>query len=402
MKRYLTVGILPALILLTGAALAVGAVLTKPTATRARPPAAAPVVEVMEAQPGAAQAKVVATGLVQAARRVTLTAEVGGRIISHSPQLIPGGRVQKGELLAQIDPRDYRLMVAQEQGRVRQAEVELELERGRQRVALREWELLRKDQSPEQAPLALRKPQLRAAEQALEAAKSGLERAKLSLERTALRAPFNAVVVEESVEVGRVLGPGTQVATLIGTDELWVATAVQVEDLAFLDVPGLGAEQGSSAVISQRLGGGRELERKGRILRLMGELDPASRRASLLVAVEDPFGSAGGGLPLLPGAHVTVTLLGRSQDGVVPVPRAAVVDGTRVWTLDPQDKLRRRQVEIGWTSADRVYVVGGLGPGERVVTSPLALPIEGAPVRVDGEADAGRRAGRNEAPPPPL
>lgn len=385
MKWFLTRVFLPLLIVGLGALAGYGVIRSKPRADRATPPVERPMVEVERVVPRELRARLETTGVVQAARRVALTAEVSGRVVSHSPQLVPGGRIAKGAALLRIDPRDYELAVQQEEGRVRQAELELELERGRQEVAAREWALLRSDRPPDQAPLALRKPQLRAVEDALRAARGGLERSKLALERTTVRAPFNAVVIEEQVEVGRILSPGTALATLIGADEVWVLASIAVEDLAHLEIPGLGARTGSVASVVQRLGAGKAIRREGRVLRLQGELDAASRRAGLLVQVDDPFGAKGGGLPLLPGAHVEVEFEGGSREGVVPVSRNAVVGGSSVWTLDGESRLRRREVRVGWRSADQLFVTAGLSAGDRLVTSPLALPIEGSPARVQGE-----------------
>jgi RND family efflux transporter MFP subunit len=377
MKPALKVFVFPLAVLLLGSGVAMALVKSKPKADRAAPPRAALAVEVVVAEPQPARPLIQSTGTVQPARKVTLSAEVGGRIVEVSEEAVPGGRVRKGAVLARIDPRDYQLAVQQEEARVRQAQVELELERGRQGVAEREWKLLREG-SPEGAALALRKPQLQAAEGALRAAESGLERAKLALERTTLRAPFNAVIAEETLEIGRVVGAGAAVATLIGTDSLWVMASARMEDLPLLDVPQSGAERGSTARVVQRVGAERAVEREGRVLRLQGELDPTTRRAGLLIGVDEPFGS---GLPLLPGAFVEVILSGREVPGVIPVPRAALVDGGAVWLVDAEDRLRRREVRIGWRDAETAFVTGGLQPGERLVVSPLAVPVEGSAVR---------------------
>ena len=104
--------------------------------------------------------------------------------------------------------------------------------------------------------------------------------------------------------------------------------------------------------------------------------------------IEDPYGDHG--LPLLPGAYVSVDLFGLPLGGLVQVPRRALYDGGTVWTVSPGDsaELRGRPVDIAFRDGEHIYVSGGLEPGETVVVSPLALPIDGTPVRVEQSADA--------------
>jgi multidrug resistance efflux pump len=109
--------------------------------------------------------------------------------------------------------------------------VELELEKGRGDVAQREWQILRSDSDANLAPLALRSPQLVAAKQSLAGAQANLKQAELALSRTHFTAPFNALVLDESIEVGQVVAPGAPLATLIGTDRFWVSVSLPVDEL---------------------------------------------------------------------------------------------------------------------------------------------------------------------------
>src|SRR5690606_11471235 len=134
-----------------------------------------------------------ATGTVVPARSVALSAEVGGRVTWMTPDLVPGGRIAANKPLLQIDARDYKLAVEQQYAAVDRARTELELERGRRKIAEREWELLGKGSGGD-GNLALREPQMRTAEVAVKAAESGLERARLAVGRTKISLPFNALV----------------------------------------------------------------------------------------------------------------------------------------------------------------------------------------------------------------
>lgn len=353
-----------------------------PTTARADSPRPVQVVDAVVARPSAAAMVVASTGTVVAAREVTISPEVTGRVIERAENLVPGGRLSAGDLIARLDNRNYRLAIQAEQARIASAESQLETERARGEIAEREWELFGDGRPREQVPLALRQPQLRAARANLDAAQSALTKARLDLGRTVLRAPWNAIVIESDAEIGQLAGPTSRLAKLVGTDEVWIRVSVPVNQAADLAIPGVNGDDGAPARVFHDLGGGRTTEWEGRVVRLEGQLEPQTRTAQLLVAVPNPFEAPEGGLPLLPGTFVRVELTGREMPAVYTIPRAALQDGRQVWTVDDESRLASREVTVGWGDSEQVFITNGIEPGSRVVTSSLALALAGEQVRV--------------------
>lgn len=390
MNRFVTRFLLPGLI--TAAAVGGAVVLVRSAESAEREPAATlpPLVEHLSATAAPARPRLLGNGVVEPAREATLSPQLSGRVVYVSPKLVVGGRVQEGEVLLRIDDRDYEIAVRQQRATVQQRQVELELEKAYGKVAKQEWELMGTPNGD--GRLASREPQREAAEVAVDAARSQLERAKLDLGRTKIRAPFNATVESETVEVGEIASPGAVVATLVGTDALWVRTSVPVEYLALLDVPGLSGPEGAEATVVQHLGNRGRVERKGRVIRLVNQLDAESRTAQVLVEVERPFDPPPGELPLLPGAFVEVELLGRELPQVIALPRVAVFEGRFAWVVDDEQRLRKRELTVGWGDDERVFVTGGLAPGDEVVVTPPATALEGMEVRSGPEHEPGNGA----------
>jgi len=336
-------------------------------------------VEYLVVESGSPRARIQATGVVEGDKQVTLSALVSGEVVHVSDSLVPGGRFSRGDTILRVDPRDYEIAVDQERSRVQQAELELSLEEQRATTAQREWELLGGGGDPEAAPLALRKPQLEAVKRNVQASKAGLKRAQLNLERATLTAPFNALVLMETVDVGQLLAPGAGVVTLVGTDRFRVKVSIPVEQLANVGIPGVSGHSGSMATVVQDLGNGQRIERTGHVIQLAGQLDPQTRTADLYIGIDAPL--AGPGLPLLPGAFVQVDIDGQPVAGAIAVPRDVLVEGDIVWTVTPDDTLKRNAVLVGWRDAATAFVISGLSDGARVVTTPPSLPIDGAPVK---------------------
>jgi RND family efflux transporter MFP subunit len=380
--------LLPPVIIL-GCGLAAGALISLGGQAEKTPPEVTPtLVLVQTLVPEDTTALVQATGVVQPARQVTIVPQVAGKVEEVSAQLVPGGRVSQGDLLAMIEQRDYLAAHAQAQSQLRQAELELALERGRATTAKREWDMLHSDgKAPRQSSLALREPHLEVAKARVRAAQAAVRQAEANISRTRLRAPFSAVVVTENVDVGQVVGPATPIATLVGTEKLWVTVSVPMTALADLQLPS-GAVPGSPAKVIHRLGDGEQIIHQGRLMRLAGRLDAQTRQAQVTVAVDSPFDPVDGAVPLLPGTYVEVEIQGKPMPQVFRVPRSAVHEGSRVWVVD-EDTLAPREVTIDGGDTNTVLVVGGLTAGDALVTSSLSLPVPGQPVEILSPNDGG-------------
>lgn len=396
MNRWVR-ALLPVAILAAGALVAYALVHTRSEPPREPREEVSALVEVVVAEMRAHEVEVRASGSVTPARQVALTPEIAGRVVWISDKLVPGGRFEEGEVMVRLDARDHELAVRQQRAEVDRARTELEIERGRASVAEREWEIFAEDDGAHDGDgaLALREPQLRTARAAVEGAESGLERARLNVRRARLKAPFNALVIERNVDVGQHAAPGAPVATLVGTDEFWVRTSIPIRELGWIDVPGVGGVgegEGSPARVRHRFGS-EETVREGRVIKLLGDVDPAGRMARVLVALEDPYGLAdsGGerpGIPLLAGSYVDVEILADEVPAAVEIPRIALRDDRRVFTMDDGDRLEVRDVSVIWRDRDSVLVGSGLEDGDRVVVSPLPAPVEGMKLRSrDGTAD---------------
>ncbi|MGD8318732.1 MAG: efflux RND transporter periplasmic adaptor subunit, partial [Myxococcales bacterium] len=365
LKWVLSIGILVASLL--GALLLV---VTKEEPPRAPKTLEGTLVEVTRIEATRQEVDLHAKGTVVPAKEIVLQPELGGRVVWQSPELVPGGRFEAGQPILRIDARDYELAVESFRSQVRRAKLDLTLEARRGEVAKREWDTFGEmDVSDEQRDLAQRKPQLEASKLDLKAAQSALKKAELDLKRTVLRAPFNAMVVSEDVDIGQLINPQTPVARLVGTDEFHVQVSVPVGSLRTVHARSEDGP-GSQVNIIQRVGEG-TIERRGEVIRQLPDLDPGGSMARLLVSIENPLGGKAE-LPLLLGSFVDVAIAAQPIDDAIRLPRAALRNGREVYVMNDEDLLEIHEVEIAWTEPDSVLITGGLTPNERVVISRIA------------------------------
>jgi hypothetical protein len=76
------------------------------------------------------------------------------------------------------------------------------------------------------------------------------------------------------------------------------------------------------------------------------------------------------------GTFVTAKLKGKVLEDVFELPRSALLQGSKVATVDSQTRMNIRAVDVIF-SDDSFYYVTGLNDGVQVITSALGTPIEG-------------------------
>jgi Cu(I)/Ag(I) efflux system membrane fusion protein len=196
------------------------------------------------------------------------------------------------------------------------------------------------------------------------------------LQAVPITAPAEGVVTELPIRAGEAVSAEGRLVTVADLDPLWALAEVFPRDVPVLR-EGLAAE----VVPHQRPWDRRE----GTVQRILPEADPDSRT----VAVRIPLANGDG--RLTPGLFGRATIRGPAREGVVTVPRQAVIrtgEAARVVIAHGDGGFSPRPVEVGLTVDGRTAILDGLEPGERVVTSGQFL--------LDSEADTGAGGGRME------
>ena len=349
-------------------------------------------VEVLTARVRDERAVIVAYGAVQNHQRLIVQPEISGRVVKLNPRLVIGETLDQGAALLQIDPRDYRVAMDEQRAALAKAKFDLKMELGNQAVAKREWSLLNPSAGEVNTlsrQLALRRPHIKEKRMALAAAQSQLRKSQLDLRRTVLRVPFNAVVLNESVEMGQLINTQSTVATLVGTDEFRVQVSVPIQQLEWVAFPDADHPRGSLVRVIRERGGKKPVVRQGMVVELLGDVTENGRMAQVLVSIADPLElekPAKGRRPLLLGEYVRVEIEGPVLHDVIVLPRGAIREGSRVWVKNAEHQLDVRPVEIVLSRKETVLVNQGLRDGEEIITSQVPAAIPGLPLQTVEES----------------
>jgi len=366
---------------------------------------ALPRIEVIDVGRSSGQSELQLPGSIQAVTEAPLLARADGYILRRMVDI--GDRVQAGQTMAEIEApeldeqlRQAKASVQQAQAAVQQAQAALEqalanLEQGKTnlelaRVTARRWSGLteqgivsRQDNDQYQAQYQSQTAGVQALEKAIAsqrgsvaAAQANVAAAEANVARLddmqkyrVVKAPFDGVVTLRNVDVGALVNAG---------NTLLFRIAQTATLRTYINVPQTNASSvrvGQSARLSVSNLPGRSF--MGTVARTANSLDPTSR--TMLVEIDVPNASGA----LLPGMYVQVDLSNTRTNPPLLVPGDALVvraDGTQVAVVGADDTVHLQKVQLGRDYGDRLEVLSGLQPGDRIIANPGDTAREGVKI----------------------
>jgi len=355
------------------------------------PKAPPPLVRALDVRMESLELKVPAQGTVAPRTESDLISQVSGRVVDVSPKFANGGFFEKGDVLVQIDPRDYELALATANVEVAKAQVRYSQEQEESAVAQAEWAKVGDGKATD---LVLRKPQLAQARASLDAAQARYQMAKLNLERTAIKAPFAGRVRAKRVDIGQVVGPNAPLGKIYAVDFAEIRLPIPDPELKYLDVSLYRTDQpeivDGPTVDLQADFAGATYTWSGRIVRVEGEIDPQTRMINLVARVDDPYSAPTDAVrpPLAVGLYVEADIGGKVVDNAIVLPRSALRGRSQVLIID-DERLYFRTVDVLRADSETIVITGGLKAGERVCISPLDTVVDGMRVRSSVQVEGG-------------
>jgi len=347
----------------------------------------APLVEVQVLDRKDIRFEIKSQGSVIPRTETSLISEVSGIVVEVSDKFKVGGYFKKGEQLLAIEDIDYQVALVQAKSRLGVAEANVAEEKARAKQAEDEWRLSGK--SLEEAPvLALRIPQQQKAEAELLAAKADLRAAEIKLQRTKILAPYDAMISEKTVDVGRYVSTGTKLAQTFAVDYAEVRLPIKQRDAEFVDMPRINHENSKASPVSlYHEVSGKEYRWDSSVSRYEGVVDNKSRVHYVIAQIDDPYGVQSNSKhdEIRIGTFVNAVIFGKSVEDIVQIPRSAVRGANRVFLIGGDNRLYEQEVEVLRTDSHSIYTADQFKPDMRLVLTRLSTPVVGMTLRVKGE-----------------
>ena len=300
-----------------------------------------------------------ALGTVTALNTVTLRSRVDGEVMQ--VRYAEGQAVKKGELLIEIDPRQYQAQLQQAQGQLARDEAMLQ----NAQADVERYEAARETVSQQQVDTA--RASLAEAKGAIKVDQATIATANLQLDYCKITSPLDGRIGLRTVDAGNIVH---------ASDSTGLATITQLQPIAVIfnlpevNLPAvLGATKDGSTLTADIFDGARTRRlASGKLRAIDNQIDATTATVRIKAVFDNAEGT------LFPNQFVNVRLLVRTIENAVLVPGGAVQtspDTTYVYVVRPNDTVEMRPVNIGPTDRGRMVIEKGLAAGERVVTDGL-------------------------------
>lgn len=328
-----------------------------------------PTVSVVHAIPEPGDENLVLPGTLQAYVESPIYARTNGYLRKWHHDI--GSRVNKGELLAEIDTPEVDQQLAQSQADLATAQANVQLA---EITATRNLGLLKTSAiSKQEADNAT--GDLNAKRAMVQSAQANVNRLRDLKSFQRVLAPFNGVITKRNVDIGTLINSGNggtaeQLFTLAQTDPMRVFVNVPESNASSIH-PGLGAYLELTQFPGQRF--------EGKVVRTAESIDLSTR--SLYTEVDVPNRNG----QLLPGGFAQVHLGVKATGQRLQVPVNALLfrsEGLRAVVIDSNQKASLRPIVVGRDYGTTLEVLGGLTADEWIVLNPPDSLEDGQAVHV--------------------
>ncbi|AEG92666.1 Candidate periplasmic linker protein [Ramlibacter tataouinensis TTB310] len=290
---------------------------------------------------------------------------VAGKILRRQAE--PGRRVKAGEVLAELDPQDYRLAAEAARAQLAAAQTNRDLAA----ADFKRFAALREQNFISGAELERRETALRAAQAQFDQAQAQLASQGNQAGYTRLLADAAGVVTAVEAEPGQVVAAGAPVVRVAQDGPRDAVFSVPEDRVAEI--------RAGSPVAVRLWSENRSLA--GQVREVAASADPVTRTFQVKVAL------AGQAQPAL-GSTVYVTPQAPASAGaqVIKLPTSALRqegNGSAVWVLDTASMTVRSQpVQIATADGNEAVIAGGLQPGAQVVVAGVHVLSPGQKVSI--------------------
>lgn len=305
------------------------------------------------------------SGRLQAVDYAEIRPEVSGQLLAIKFE--DGQVVKKGDVLFVIDPRTYKAAVTKAEANLNSAVTNVKF----MQTEFERAQGLVKSQAIAQRLYDERANAHRMAEAALAAAKAELERAKVDLDRAYVKAPISGRISRPEITVGNIVtaGPIAPLLTTIVSSE-GIYADFEVDEQTYLQSIRSNShdmDQERKIPVELKLAGGTRVY-KGTIYSFDNKINTSSGT----IRARAKFANEDGGL--IPGMFVSIRLASSYEFNAILVPERAVGSDQNkkfVYTVDKDNKVVYRQVELGQQVEGQRIVIAGVKAGERVIVDGL-------------------------------
>ncbi|MFG0412902.1 MdtA/MuxA family multidrug efflux RND transporter periplasmic adaptor subunit [Pseudomonas sp. zjy_8] len=313
-----------------------------------------------------------ALGTVTATNTVNVRSRVAGELVNiHFKE---GQRVKAGDLLAEIDPRPYRIALQQAEGTLAQNQAQLK----NAQVDLARYKGLYAEDSIAKQTLDTAEAQVAQFQGLVKTNQAQVNDARLNLDFTQIRAPISGRVGLRQLDLGNLVAANDTTALVVITQTEPINVAFTLPETELSTVLER-YRSGATLPVEAWDRSDSKLQSTG----VLGSIDNQIDTTTGTLKFKGRFENKD--LALFPNQFVNVRLLADTLKQVVMAPAAAIQfgnDGTFAYVVNEKSTVNVRKLKVGASDGENSVILDGLKAGDRLVLEGTDRLREGTQVEV--------------------
>lgn len=342
--------------------------------------ARATTVEVRDVTQASISDQIRAYGSVRAQDNVRVTPQVSERVLRINADL--GDTVRAGQTLAKLNDVTFREQMERDRAQVEQARIAA----NRDSLNLSRQQELFRSELISQAELDNARSTYAATRAQLQSAQAAFASSMQNLNYTEVKSPVTGVITRRNASPGDVVGNGTtffEISNLVGYE---IRLNLPLNDWRNTRI---------GQTVEMRPTGGVEFNVRGTVSRISPEIDPVTGLGEVVISLTER------GSGVFPGMLMEARINVETKNNAVVIPRSAMVENVQT-VIEPESNVIRlsrtyaafvsqgdsvavrRELELGIQQGDRIEVLSGLQPGDKLIITGQSSLEDQSRIRISG------------------
>lgn len=312
--------------------------------------------------------QIYSTGRVLSVNSITISSEVQGKILNNS-FLKKGTKIKKGNNILNVQNTDLQLLLNAKKSRLMSlissnlADIELDFNGEYEKWKTFFNKITLNNNLPDFPKLYSTKEKNFIISRSILSEYLSIKSDEEKLKKYIIKAPFDGIITRSYTDIGAFINPGSPIIDFIRDGEMEIELSVSTSEIDLINLNDSVVLSNSNNVFS------------GKIVRKSEFVNNNTQNISVFASVKNAENS------LYSGMYLDAKIINKSNEKLVKIPRRAVFNENKVFTIDRENKLEIKTLNI-ISYQDDFVVVNNLKNGTIVVKEPLIGESEGTKVKV--------------------
>lgn len=311
--------------------------------------------------------KIYSTGRVVSTNSITISSEVQGKITNKS-FLKKGTKIKKGNIIFTVQNTDLQLLVNAKKSRIMSlissnlADIELDFPNEYEKWKNYFNQINIEKNLPTLPKTNSTKEKNFIVSRSILSEYLSIKSDEEKLKKFTVIAPHNGIITRSYTDIGAFINPGSPIIDFIREDEMEVELSVSISEIDLINL--------NDTVLLFNNGN----TFNGKIIRKSEFVNSNTQNVSVFASINN------NNEKLFSGMYVDATILNKSSEKLVKLPRRSVFDKNKAFIIDKENKLKVQRLNIIFYQDNHV-IIDNLKNGTVIVKEPLIGEKEGTEVK---------------------